>query len=265
MKKNNLILEAKEKEIVSLKKKIAFLEKEISILNENILDSTNINEQVIKLIENLTTEILELKKKAKINNQNEQSIFNWIQNQNKLIDFSIKNINNISKSVNKLEEKNKKNEMYLWSKESINSLKKTIKGLADNDEKTAKSISDINKTLYLLSQNDGKIAEAIFDMSKRIDNYSDSNIADIFDTGNFDDVKTLVVVRKNYLIFNIQKYLKRFAYEAIIDYLNSSVNIKNIYFFFNLGDEKENKQEFDRFEKYYLKRIKDKFVELMYE
>ncbi|MDE6894551.1 MAG: hypothetical protein K2J02_04200, partial [Malacoplasma sp.] len=85
MKKNNLILEAKEKEIVSLKKKIAFLEKEISILNENILDSTNINEQVIKLIENLTTEILELKKKTKINNENEQSIFNWIKNQNKLI------------------------------------------------------------------------------------------------------------------------------------------------------------------------------------
>ncbi|MDE5775237.1 MAG: hypothetical protein K2H51_02825, partial [Malacoplasma sp.] len=101
MKKNNLILVAKEKEIVSLKKKIAFLEKEISILNENILDSTNINEQVIKLIENLTTEILELKKKTKINNENEQSIFNWIKNQNKLIDFSIKNINSISKTITK--------------------------------------------------------------------------------------------------------------------------------------------------------------------
>lgn len=254
----------KDSEISSLKKKIKTLEKIITILNENILDTTSINEQTIKLVENLTSEVLVLKQKSNRMDENKKSIFKWIENQNKFVDYSVEKMSKFNKSISDLEKDRKIDSEKLLSSITIDNLKNTIKILTDNDEKTAKSISDINKTLLMLSQNDNKLAEALFDMSKKIDEIVaslDSN----YDIEKLNEVKTFIIAKKNYLIFNIHKPLKKFAYESIVEYLNSIPGLKNIYFYFNLSDEVDSENECSMFSKIYLRKIRQKNIELMYE
>lgn len=162
----------------------------------------------------------------------------------------------------------------LNEKENLNN---KIKDLISHEKQSYKSITEINKRILKLSENENKLAETLFVMSQKLNTIT-KKVDDIeTDINNgppemglsieqFMRIRSFLSERRNYLIVDIKKSLKSDDYELIVDYINFSVESKNIYFYFNLSDEVESKKECSKFFETYLNEIKeDKSVELMYK
>ncbi|WP_044891235.1 hypothetical protein [Malacoplasma penetrans] len=281
-----------EKEIDELKEKIGSLEqlaanftgvfkKEISKLKSSVKETLGFQE----LIEFNADVIYKLcQGEFDIN----EKLNEWIKKTEIAFNALFKKIEGIEKFLSETRNyQSKENRGMPLEKNSFNltnssndnekeNLNNKIKDLISHEKQSYKSITEINKRILKLSENENKLAETLFVMSQKLNTIT-KKVDDIETDINsppemglsieqFMRIRSFINERRNYLIVDIKKSLKSDDYELIVDYINFSVESKNIYFYFNLSDEAESKKECSKFFETYLNEIKeDKSIELMYK
>ncbi|RXY96621.1 hypothetical protein D8X55_03160 [Malacoplasma penetrans] len=281
-----------EKEIDELKEKIGSLEqlaanftgvfkKEISKLKSSVKETLGFQE----LIEFNADVIYKLcQDEFDIN----EKLNEWIKKTEIAFNALFKKIEGIEKFLSETRNyQSKENRGMPLEKNSFNltnssndnekeNLNNKIKDLISHEKQSYKSITEINKRILKLSENENKLAETLFVMSQKLNTIT-KKVDDIETDINsppemglsieqFMRIRSFINERRNSLIVDIKKSLKSDDYELIVDYINFSVESKNIYFYFNLSDEAESKKECSKFFETYLNEIKeDKSIELMYK